>query len=240
MKNIIKSLLSFTGYGIYKKGWEPWGISLETDLERLGTSKTSVKTIIDGGANVGNFSTKCSRLFPEAKIYAFEPVSLTFAKLKQNMNTNNCIHTCNLALSNNAGKKTINLYDNSEINSLENDSPELIFGKIISQEEIQCVTLDEFSKANNLQVIDLVKLDLEGHELAAIEGMKTLLHEKRVKFILIEVKSILPSEQYGPGLSIQEVSQTLLDYGYRLNVLYTDFIMKQQNHTNFNALYSLM
>jgi FkbM family methyltransferase len=63
--NIIGNLLV--------KGW---------DRRLLGLSKLFIKTIIDVGANEGQFSQKISQLFPQAKIYAFEPLPDPCKKVK--------------------------------------------------------------------------------------------------------------------------------------------------------------
>lgn len=56
--------------------------------------KTPIKTVIDVGANVGNFIKAAIYVFPKAKIYAFEPVPHLYNKIKKIPN----IHAFNIGL----------------------------------------------------------------------------------------------------------------------------------------------
>src|SRR5262245_34870000 len=85
MKKLLKTLLRLAGYTCYRNRFAPWGISLKSDLERLGLYPTKAQVILDIGANVGSWSTSAYEIFPRATIHAFEPVPSTFEALCKNV-----------------------------------------------------------------------------------------------------------------------------------------------------------
>ena len=55
--------------------------------------------------------------------------------------------------------------------------------------DINCITLDEFYKINNLgEIYDLVKIDCEGEDYNIIKGAKNLLKKNLIKLLKIEIK----------------------------------------------------
>lgn len=60
-------------------------------------------------------------------------------------------------------------------------------GKKIGEEIITIDTVDEFTENRNITHIDFLKMDVQGWEMEVLMGAKTLLREKRVRFIYTEV-----------------------------------------------------
>ncbi len=54
------------------------------------------------------------------------------------------------------------------------------------QEEVATITLDDFAETNGIGRIDFLKLDIEGHELAALRGATRLLGETRIGALAFE------------------------------------------------------
>lgn len=79
------------------------------------------------------------------------------------------------------------------------------------EEIIKISSIDDFCYKQNIKQIDLLKLDIEGHELSALRGAKNMLKQKAIKNIQFE---------FG-GCNID--SKTFLqDFYYLLN---TDFLL---------------
>jgi FkbM family methyltransferase len=240
MKKLLKTLLRLAGYNCYRyrNRSAPWGVSLELDLERLGWSPSKSQVILDIGANVGVWSASANQIFPHATIHAFEPVPKTFATLRRNVGKMALVRTHCLGFSSEPKSKPMQIYSESQVNSMEDAKSQI--GQLIETIIVPCTTLDAWLKALAIDKIDLIKIDVEGHELQVLIGGVNTFREARVAFLLIEAKSILSSEVSGPGVSLEQLSSFLSPLGYRLLVLYTDFIMPSPErlfYSNFNALF---
>ena len=132
--------------------------------------------IYDIGANIGFYSIRFS---PYAKcIYAFEPASKTFTILNKNI-SRNClsnIQTFKLGVSNENSLLSINLYSSSGNNSLYlRDIPKGHSLKYKGKENVKVIKLDEFIKEKALLPPDIIKIDIEGAELYALQGAREVI-----------------------------------------------------------------
>jgi len=58
--------------------------------------------------------------------------------------------------------------------------------KLDSSEEVVVITMDNFCREHAIDRIDLLKLDVEGHELAALQGAAEMLARGTVRFVQFE------------------------------------------------------
>jgi FkbM family methyltransferase len=140
---------------------------------------------IDVGANIGHFSLLAALQSPKGRIIALEPVSYLFNSLRENISLNKFsnIEAINIAAGDKEENRLIYLSgaDNTGMSSFQ--KPENYSGK---HETVKVVTLDSMSDNLKLPKIDVIKIDVEGNELAALKGMKEIL--RRVQpYILIEL-----------------------------------------------------
>ena len=70
LKNVIRDLAESFGYIIHKKRFNSW------------LQKYDIKTVVDIGANEGQFATEFTAIFPSAKLHCFEPLNTPFTLLK--------------------------------------------------------------------------------------------------------------------------------------------------------------
>lgn len=155
--------------------------------------------IFDIGANIGTYATWITKLFPNGKIYCFEPQRLVFQILCGNFainNYDNC-YTYNIALG---SKNDIIEIEEPNYNQNENfGSFSLIEDRIKSKSgqkySIQMMTLDNFVSVYNIDKVDFIKIDVEGMDLEVLKGTENIL-KKYKPSIFIEYsdtrKSILP------------------------------------------------
>lgn len=147
-------------------------------------SKLSPSVIIDGGANIGSYSLLANNLNPNTQIYAFEPVKSTFAKLKENTSHRNNIVCIEKGLYRNNCTKEINLFVSDthssiiDIQGWKYDSKE--------KQTIELIRGDDFLKANNIKVVDFLKIDVEGAEYDAILGFEEHIDKGVIKMIQFE------------------------------------------------------
>jgi FkbM family methyltransferase len=134
--------------------------------------------LFDIGANVGFFCTHLVQMMPGTalKIYAFEPVDMTFAKLVQSiqrLNLNDRIHTVAAAV-----------VDEPHPVRLQYPPGNSLYAQIVpSEREVQPgytlaraegITLDGFHGSSGI-LPKLLKVDVEGYEAAVLRGAKGML-----------------------------------------------------------------
>ena len=136
---------------------------------------------IDLGANVGNYAARLSDLVQSTgRVLAFEPVPQTFELLAANV--------ARLPLRN---ITLLNLAASDEV-ALRGMRVPVIDGGIQNpymahltdegaQMSVLCVPLDSLEIPHRVK---LIKIDVEGHELAAVKGMRRLLERDRPVLII--------------------------------------------------------
>lgn len=130
-------------------------------------------TVVDLGANVGYYTLLASQLTgPSGQVYAFEPVPSNYAYLVRNISANGCLNVRGVgkAVSNRMGTASFILDDWGAEGSLSATEPADDAGSIA----VQTVTLDDFFAHEGWPSVDLVKMDIEGAESAALDGMREL------------------------------------------------------------------
>lgn len=147
-------------------------------------SKFNPSIIIDGGANVGDYSLMVTQIIPGCKIYAFEPVRSSFQKLMENRKEHYCINPVMKGLFSDNCSMEINLFKAEEHSSLYDIQglPE----KANRKQTIELVRGDDFMIENNIDSIDFLKLDVEGAEYDALMGFENCIKKGKVKAIQFE------------------------------------------------------
>ncbi len=136
------------------------------------------KTIIDIGANEGQFAAKMRQFFPEATIHSFEPIPAVFDILKQNFNGDSRFKPYCYGLGDK--NETVEFFANeySPSSSLLKMTEHLEhFDKAQKAKpiNIQITTLNEILKDQKLEGPVLVKIDVQGFEDKVIAGGKDIL-----------------------------------------------------------------
>ena len=150
----------------------------EWNPKLLGLSKLPIRSIIDVGANDGQFSRKMFRIFPQSYLYSFEPLPDPFKKLEQwGKQQKDRIKVFNLALGDSIQTVEINnhLYFNQSSSLLQTTQLcERIYPMVKKQQTIlvQQSTLDQeiSSLPTPLSPDILIKLDVQGYEDRVIRG----------------------------------------------------------------------
>ncbi|MBC7797057.1 MAG: FkbM family methyltransferase [Pyrinomonadaceae bacterium] len=174
----VENSLFWAGIG---RGWEKVSLSLWVKLVR------DANVIFDIGANTGVYSLIAKSLNPNAQVYAFEPVARVFEKLEYNIKLNDFDVVClDSAASNTDGTATI--YDTSEEHTYSVTVNENLNANNIAvvPTTIKTVRLDTIIKSNQIEKVDLIKIDVETHEAEVIEGLGEYL-EKFKPTMLVEI-----------------------------------------------------
>jgi FkbM family methyltransferase len=133
--------------------------------------------VVDVGAQIGIFSLYCAS--KGANVYAYEPMKPNYKLLLKNKGNNkfNNIHAFNLGLS--SKKEVLRLFLST------NSGGHSIFNKSSHYQLITCITLKDVIDSNNLETIDLLKIDCEGAEYQILFSTSTECFNK-IKAMIIE------------------------------------------------------
>jgi FkbM family methyltransferase len=168
-------------------------------------------TILDVGANIGYFSLLFAKwLRGEGAVHAFEPFPDTLRTLSRNVDLNprlkSLITVHDVALSNYVGRTSVVVPDegNSGCNYLSMN------GRV----QISVTTLDAAARELRLSHLDFVKVDIEGSEVAMLEGSAETIERFR-PVMMIEMNPIALQRF---GKTPADLFSVLGRFRYRLTV----------------------
>ena len=144
--------------------------------------------IFDVGGNLGNYAKTLSQFFnSKATIHSFEPSKNTFELFKETTRGLENIIPNNFGLSDDESNKII--YSNgtgSGLASIYHRNLDHLGISMDMQESIKLSTIDSYCRINNIERINFLKLDIEGHELNALNGAKKMIEDGKIDIIQFE------------------------------------------------------
>lgn len=174
---------------------------------------------LDIGANIGFYSINASRVIgQEGRVYSFEPSMREYIRLINNITINHIgnIIPYNFALGDSQGELIISVAkDHTGLNRLNTN----VEFEIENTQLVHCITLDKFFKDEEVQ-FDLVKLDVEGAEYLVLLGMSSLLAEKRIRKLIVE---ITPKYFKQFGYDKETLYQYLAEYSFNPSIMSDDW-----------------
>lgn len=195
MKRPLKALLKRTPYRIVKRARLNRFQAIDEALASLAARGFAPSAVIDGGANTGAFAQSALSLFPDAIVHAIEPQPGCEPQLK--------------ALASRFPEQVVPHMvalcapeDDGQVLTMAADMATTSTGAYVVQKgeglSVPCRTLDSILApyAPALNGI-LLKLDLQGYELVALQGASETL--RRTDVILTEVSFY--AQAYEPSIS---------------------------------------
>lgn len=145
--------------------------------------------IFDVGANRGQFLALTLEKVGSSNftVHCFEPSKEAFLNLSNNSVHNDKVFLNNIGLGRTQGEAK--LYYDQEGSGLASLTKRnlLHFGADFTKSEtIRIDTIDNYCKTNNLTKVDLLKIDVEGHELDVLEGTRNMLEHNLIKIVTFE------------------------------------------------------
>lgn len=151
------------------------------DLPRESLDRVNGKAVIDGGAYIGDTALLFYLLFKESRIYAFEPMERNFEvmqKLIEKYRTTDRIQPLCAGLSDKSGSAALSARQDTVLDAGASIGNDIQDGASRKASVIRLTAIDELAKKESLQV-GLIKLDVEGWEMAAVEGAReTIMTQK--------------------------------------------------------------
>ncbi len=141
--------------------------------------------VLDVGANIGQFTVvAASKVGPTGKVFAVEAGSSAFSILSRNIEENQFTNVQPLHLA---------AWDSETMLHLGGVSEDMLgWGKVQHEsntgtEAIQARPLDAVLQELHCDHVDVIKIDIEGAERKALEGMKGLIASKPPRLIYCEI-----------------------------------------------------
>lgn len=172
-------------------------------------------TVIDAGAHLGLYTLFAARAVGDGGIVvAVEPSSREFHRLKANLELNGIrnVRLRREALSNAHAQAELLIAheDHSEHNTLGEFAYE--FTRCLRKESVVTERLDEIVRQERLSALHVMKMDLEGSELFALQGAHDVLRRFH-PLLLVELSDRALQHQ---GCHSAQVWALLLSLGYRI------------------------
>lgn len=177
-----------------------------------------IKTIVDGGANIGLASTYFKGLFPNATIIAVEPETSNYQQLLKNTKSYSGIHCEQAGIWN----KTAFLKVEDKFNS---GNWGFVVEEVIDEKEsnVKGISIDDIIKKYNLQDIDILKLDIEGAELELFQENYQWL--SKVKMLIIETHDFMRK-----GTS-KAVFKAIIDFNFSVHLCRENIVFINDAYT---------
>lgn len=151
-----------------------------------GTRKTLQRLVRTGdvtfdiGANVGAHTLGMAQsVGSSGRVYAFEPADFAFAKLQRNLQLNPELDVRTVPLqilltANSSEPAQRQIYASWPFESSQPVHPKLL-SRLVSAERAEVATLDSIVRRENITRVDLIKMDVDGHELPVFQGASDAL-----------------------------------------------------------------
>ena len=177
------------------------------------------KTIIDVGANRGQFSLLMAGLSPDADIIAFEPLIAAYKKLFQMTRGLPKVRAINSAIGEERAMMLMNVSKRADSSSLLPIGAAQV--RIFPgtghdhQEDVQLAPLSDFIGPKEISSPSLLKIDVQGYEINVLRGAAD--HLQTIDVVYIEASFI---ELYDGQPLASDVIDELLAYRFRLAGVY--------------------
>lgn len=191
IKRIARNFLANFGIRMARAPINVKGLKVEHNFfeRHQWLSNYNFETILDIGANKGQFAARMRLLFPKAKIYSFEPIPEVYNDLCLKFEKDKNFKAFNIGLGQESGTFDFFQNDFSDSSSLlpMKDFHKETFPQTLNEKKIQIKveSLDVFASTLKLKSPLLIKIDVQGFEKMVILGGKETL--KKADLVIVEV-----------------------------------------------------
>lgn len=222
-----RSWVPTSGIRLVERGGLLWRLDLSDNLQRrlyligsyesltlravLGRLRAD-DVVLDVGANIGALALPLAKRLQGGLVFAVEPAADTAERLRQHVAVNRLDHRVRVvdaALSNREGQAVLRVSEmgggDVGTRTLEGTTPPV-------GAPVRLTTGDALRRDLRLTSFDVVKIDVEGHEMAVLDGLAGTLAQAPPRMIVLEV---VPGNQHRAGASSQALLDRMTALGYR-------------------------
>jgi len=212
-------------------------MDLAYDLKRFLPS-LEIRTIVDVGANIGQSTDAYIRYFPNAAIWCFEPNSEIYSTLQNTYSNNTKIKCENIALGAKEGTFTLHHTIDPTVSYIAPATENITYKNAqTGTETVHMTTLDSYCKHHNLDQIDFLKIDTEGHDLDVLRGAETSLATGNIRCVQCEC-SLNPDNTH--HVAFEVIKSFLENFKYRIFGIYEqheEYNLGLQNLRRIDAVF---
>jgi FkbM family methyltransferase len=226
IKKPIQKALYKAGYDVHRR--KP---------DELSTLKPyTFRTILDIGANEGQFARRVRRIYPGAMIHSFEPIGVPYEVLSRSLATDPLFQAHRVALGDASG--TVEMYENhqSDFSSMLPMTSTCRQNFPVAENEtltrVKMMSLDEWAETQILEDPLLLKIDVQGYEDRVIRGGIDTVRKASV--ILTEV-SFRPL--YRHQALFHDLYQLLHSLGFDLMAIVNNMYDVSENIVQADAIF---
>ncbi len=156
-------------------------------------------TILDVGGNFGIMALQYAKAAEQGRVISFEPTHYAIGKFKRNLELNpdlkQRVQVINTFVSHTGtDSPEIKAYSSWKINGSAGEHHPVHLGTSKPADGVGSVTLDDFCSENQLDKINLIKIDTDGHEFEVFKGAKNAIAKYRPA-IIFEVGKYVMEEK---------------------------------------------
>ncbi|MGB3894471.1 FkbM family methyltransferase [Mycolicibacter sinensis] len=182
---------------------------------REGLAGLTLRTVVDVGANRGQFALFARHAFPAARIVSLEPLAAPAARFQRVFADEPRVTLHHAALGPASGESTMHVSghdDSSSLLPITATQRQLFHGTgEVGTETVRIGPLSEFLDGGSIDGPALLKLDVQGYELEALRGCGELLD--RFDYVCAEGSFI---ELYKGQVLADELTGWLREHGFEL------------------------
>ncbi len=202
LKGLIQNTLRRLGYQIVR--FRP---DAEKDFGWLRNHR--IASVLDVGANEGQFASEIIRIFPDAQVYCFEPLREAYERLVSRFGKSQNFTFFNVAVGDITGEMPIHKNEFSPASSLLGMQPMHVtafpYTKHETVDSARVERLDNLLKSLQIEPPVLLKVDVQGYEARVLRGANKTVANASV--ILVECNF---QEMYEGQSKFEEIYEYLI------------------------------
>jgi len=189
LNKIIVKYHCIHGYKFYARADDYWRFIDHFEPKTTAFVEKIIRNddvVVDIGAHIGLHTVHFSKR--ARLVVALEPEPHNFLLLKKNIKINGVKNVIALpiAISNSNGYLDLYISASSGTHTLDLEHGVRLNVKFIGKIRVKAISLDTLIKNLKIDKVDIVKIDVEGHENRVLQGMREILERRLPRVIVVE------------------------------------------------------